>query len=150
MGTLDAEWKINDHVTLENKFRASNSLLNYIGTIPENPSASGATAPYSSTLTFFSGYVQLNAQSRYEPVNVINDQPQITFKFNTGQIQHTAILGGEFSNERISIQGYSGLTSELTTGPCRLRIEWSADRQRLQSAQQYLRVRAPLLWPEIR
>ena len=117
MGTLDAEWKINDHVTLENKFRASHSLLNYIGTIPENPSASGATAPYSSTLTFFSGYVQLNAQSRYEPVNVINDQPQITFKFNTGEIKHTAILGGEFSNERISIQGYSGLTSELTTGP---------------------------------
>ncbi len=117
MGTLDAEWKINDHITLENKFRASKSLLNYIGTIPENPSASGATAPYSSTLTFFSGYVQLNAQSRYEPVSVINDEPQITFRFNTGQIQHTAILGGEFSNERIGIQGYSGLTSELTTGP---------------------------------
>jgi catecholate siderophore receptor len=117
MGTLDAEWKINDHVTLENKFRASKSLLNYIGTIPENPSASGATAPYSSTLTFFSGYVQLNAQSRYEPVNVLNEQPQITFKFDTGEIRHTAILGGEFSSERISIQGYSGLTSELTTGP---------------------------------
>jgi catecholate siderophore receptor len=117
IGTLDAEWKLNDHVTLENKFRASHSLLNYIGTIPENPSASGATAPYSSTLTFFSGYVQLNAQSRYEPVSVINDQPEIVFKFDTGEIHHTAILGGEFSNERISIQGYSGLTSELTTGP---------------------------------
>ena len=38
MGTLDAEWKLNDHVTIENKFRASHSLLNYIGTIPENPS----------------------------------------------------------------------------------------------------------------
>ena len=117
IGTLDAEWKINDHVTLENKFRASHSLLNYIGTIPENPSASGATAPYSSTLTFFSGYVQLNAQSRYEPVSVINDQPELVVKFDTGQIRHKAILGGEFSNERISIQGYSGLTSELTTGP---------------------------------
>ena len=49
IGTVDGEWKINDHVTLENKFRASHSLLNYIGTIPENPSATGATAPYSST-----------------------------------------------------------------------------------------------------
>lgn len=117
IGTLDAEWRLNDHITLENKFRASHSLLNYIGTIPENPSASGATAPYSSTLTFFSGYVQLNAQSRYEPVSVINDQPEVLFKFDTGEIRHTAILGGEFSNERISIQGYSGLTSELTTGP---------------------------------
>ncbi len=117
IGTLDAEWKVNDHVTIENKFRASHSLLNYIGTIPENPTDSGATAPYSSTLTFFSGYVQLNAQSRYEPVSVINDQPEMVFKFDTGEIRHTAILGGEFSNERISIQGYSGLTSELTTGP---------------------------------
>lgn len=117
VGTVDAQWQVNGFVTLENKLRVSHSLLNYIGTIPENPSASGATAPYSSTPTFFSGYVQLNAQSRYEPVNVINDQPQATFKFDTGPVRHTAIVGGEFSNERISIQGYTGLTSELTTGP---------------------------------
>jgi catecholate siderophore receptor len=117
LGTLDAAWKVNDHVTLENKFRASHSLLNYIGTIPENPSATGATAPYSSTLTFYSGYVQLNAQSRYEPVDVINAQPQATFKFDTGEFHHTLIAGGEFSHEKIGIQGYSGLTSELTTGP---------------------------------
>ncbi len=117
IGTLDGEWKINDHVTIDNKLRASRSLLNYIGTIPENPSATGATAPYSSNLNFYSGYVQLNAQSRYEPVNVMNDQPEARIKFNTGEIRHTAVVGGEFSDERISIQGYSGLTSELTTGP---------------------------------
>src|SRR5579883_317980 len=117
IGTIDGEWRVNEHATLDNKLRASHSLLNYIGTIPENPSASGATAPYSSTLTFFSGYVQLNAQSRYEPVDVINDQPEARFKFNTGAFRHTAVVGGEFSNEQISIQGYSGLTSELTTGP---------------------------------
>jgi catecholate siderophore receptor len=116
VGTLDVAWEVNDHVTLENKVRASHSLLNYIGTIPENPSASGATAPFSSTPTFFSGYVQLNAQSRYEPVDVINDQPEATLKFDTGQMHHTAVVGGEFSNERIGIQGYSGLTSELTVG----------------------------------
>jgi catecholate siderophore receptor len=118
LGTLDTAWKANDHVTFENKFRASHSLLNYIGTIPENPSASTpATAPYSSSLTFYSGYVQANAQSRYEPADVINDQPQATLRFDTGDIHHTAIMGGELSYERISIQGYSGLTSELTTGP---------------------------------
>jgi len=116
VGTVDGEWKINDHVTLDNKLRASHSLLNYIGTIPENPSASGATAPYSSNLNFYSGYVQLNAQSRYEPVTVVADQPEARIKFNTGEFRHTAVLGGEFSNERLSIQGYSGLTSELTTG----------------------------------
>jgi len=117
IGTLDAEWELGDHITLENKFRASHSLLNYIGTIPENPSCTGATAPYCSTLTYFSGYVQLNAQSRYEPVDVVNEQPEATFRFDTGEIRHTAVVGGEFSDEKISIQGYSGLTSELTTGP---------------------------------
>jgi len=117
IGTIDGEWRINNHLTLDNKLRASHSLLNYIGTIPENPSANGATAPYSSNLNFYSGYVQLNAQSRYEPVNVINDQPEARFTFNTGEIHHAVVGGGEFSNERISIQGYSGLTSELTTGP---------------------------------
>lgn len=117
VGTLDLEYKINEHITLENKIRASHSLLNYIGTIPENPSATGATAPFSSTRTFFSGYIQQNAQSRYEPVTVINNQPQAVIKFDTGQIRHAAVAGGEFSGERISIQGYSGLTSELTTGP---------------------------------
>jgi catecholate siderophore receptor len=117
VGSLDAEWRINDKITLENKVRLSHSLLNYIGTIPENPSATGVTAPYSSTPTFFSGFVQLNAQSRYEPVDVIADQPQATFRFDTGQIHHTMVAGGEFSNERIDIDTYTGFTSELTTGP---------------------------------
>ena len=117
LGTLDATWKANDWITVENKFRASHSLLNYIGTIPENPSATGATAPFSSSLTHDSGYVQLNAQSRYQPVDVINDQPQATLKFNTGEWRNTMIVGGEFSDEKTSIQGYTGLTSELTTGP---------------------------------
>lgn len=117
MGTGDVSYVVNEHLTLDNKLRASHSLLNYIGTIPENPSANGATKPYSSTATYFSGYVQLNAQSRYQPADVINDQPQAILKFDTGEsIHHTAVIGGEFSREQISIQGYSGLTSELTTG----------------------------------
>ncbi len=119
MATLNAAWNVNDTITLENKARYSHSLLDYVGTIPENPSATGATAPYSSTPTFFSGYTQLNAQSRYEPVTVAADQPQATFKFDTGFLHHTAVAGGEFSDERIKIVGYTGLTSELTTGPVR-------------------------------
>lgn len=117
VGTGDLTYQVNEHLTLENKIRASHSLLNYIGTIAENPSANGVTKPYSSTPTFFSGYVQLNAQSRYEPVDVLTDQPQANIAFNTGQIHHAAVVGGEFSREKISIQGYSGLTSELTIGP---------------------------------
>jgi catecholate siderophore receptor len=118
MGTLDARWQVNDWLTLENKARQSHSLLDYLGTTPENPSATNpATAQYSSTPTFNSGYVQLNAQSRYEPVTVLADQPQATITFDTGSIHHTAILGGEFSSEHLSLDSYSGFTSELTTGP---------------------------------
>jgi catecholate siderophore receptor len=118
LATLDAQWNVNAWLTLENKARLGNSLLNYIGTIPENPSATNAaTAPYASTATFFSGYTQLNAQSRYEPVRVLADQPQATFTFTTGDVKHTAVFGGEFSAEHISIDSYSGFTSELATGP---------------------------------
>lgn len=117
LGTADVEYRVNDRITLSNKFRGSDSLLNYIGTIPENPSCTGATAIYCSTPTHYSGYVQLNAQSRYEPVGVENDQPEATFRFDTGKVHHAAVAGAEFSSERIGIQGYSGLTSELTTGP---------------------------------
>jgi catecholate siderophore receptor len=117
MGTLDASWKLNEQITLENKVRVGHSFLNYIGTIPENPSATGATAPYSSTPTFFSGYTQLNAQSRYEPVNTIAEQPQANLVFDIGPVHNSAVLGGEFSKERITIDTYTGFTSELTTGP---------------------------------
>ena len=117
IGTLDAEWKPVSWLTVENKFRQGYSILNYIGTIPENPSATGATAPFSSSPTRFSGFTQLNAQSRYETAAVLNDQPQVTAKFDTGPIKHVATLGAEFSSEKISIDSYNGLTSELTTGP---------------------------------
>ena len=117
-GGLDVRWVVTDWLTLENSLRQSHSLLNYIGTIPENPSpANAATAPFSSLYTTkFSGYTQLNAQSRYEPVTVLVDQPQATAFFETGPVRHTAVAGGEFSSEHLSFVGYSGLTSELTTG----------------------------------
>jgi catecholate siderophore receptor len=117
LGTFDVEWRATDWLTLENKFRTSYSLINYVGTIPENPSAANAaTRPFSSTLNYYSGYSQLNAQSRYQPVWSLIDQPQATFKFDTGPVRHTAILGAEFSRERTTIDSYAGLTSELTTG----------------------------------
>lgn len=115
-GALNVNWAVNDWLTLENDARQSHSLLNYIGTIPENPGATGATAPYSSSAARFSGYTQLNAQSRYEPVTVLVDQPQATLTFDTGPVRNVLVVGGEFSGEHISIAGYSGLTSELTTG----------------------------------
>jgi catecholate siderophore receptor len=48
---------------------------------------------------------------------VLSTTSQRSYSNSTRAIRHTAILGAEFSDERISIQGYNGLTSELTTGP---------------------------------
>ena len=117
-GGIAVNWAVTDWLTLSNSFRTSHSLLNYIGTIPEDPSPIGATAIYSSRANGprYSGYTQLNAQSRYQPVTVTIDQPQATFYFETGEVRHTTIIGGEFSTENLSFAGYTGLTSELTTG----------------------------------
>ncbi len=104
LGTLDAEYKVNDWLTVSNKTRLERSVLNYIGTIPESPSL--------PTLTFTA-----NPQSRYQTANVIANQTDATFKFDTGPIKHTAVVGTEFSHERVSIDSYTGLTSEtLGTG----------------------------------
>jgi catecholate siderophore receptor len=119
-GTLYVAWKPFDWLTVENNFRTGHSLLNYIGTIPENPGAAGATAPFSNVASLtapkYTGYTQLNAQSRYEPVTTVADQLQASAKFNWGAIDHTVMLGVETSTEHLTYDTYTGLTSELTTG----------------------------------
>lgn len=116
IGTINGEYKVNDWLTLSNKARQGYSILNYIGTIPENPSATGATAPFSSTAANFTGFTQLNAQSRFETSAVLADQTEAIAKFDTGPVKHTVVFGTEFSGERISLNSYTGLTSELATG----------------------------------
>jgi catecholate siderophore receptor len=113
MGTLDGQYVVNDWLTLSNKARQSYSILNYIGTIPENPS--GAFASMASSATSFLGLTELNAQSRFETAAVLADQPELTAKFNTGPIKNTVVFGSEFDRERISINTYTGLNSELAT-----------------------------------
>jgi catecholate siderophore receptor len=121
IGTIDLQYHVNDIVTLENKMRQEYSILNYIGTIPENPAATvllpagasgGCGGTASSTPTCLSGYTQLNAQSRFETVAVLADDPQANFDFYTGPVKNSVVFGGDFDHERISINTYNGLTSE--------------------------------------
>ena len=115
IGTLDFEYKPNDWLTLSNKARQGYSILNYVGTIPENPSR-GAPPFTVSTWDYLSGFTQLNAQSRFETSAILADQPELIAKFDVGPIKNTVVLGAEFSQERISINSYQGLTSEITSG----------------------------------
>lgn len=104
-GTATADYKVNDAITLSSKVRGEHSLLNYIGTLPQNPVTTNIN-PLLWTTT-------ASAQSRYQTVDVWANQNEATFKLDTGGVKHTAVFGVEYTNENISIDRYSGLASEL-------------------------------------
>ena len=51
-------------------------------------------------------------QSRNQWVDILANQEEATFKFDTGSVKHTTAVGLEVSNERIGIDRYAGLSSE--------------------------------------
>jgi catecholate siderophore receptor len=99
IATINTEVKITPDLTFTDKVRGSHSLLNYIGTIPESANAA------ANTLT-------ANTLSRYQPTDVVANQSEFTYKFDTGNWHHTAVAGVEVSRETSSIDTYTGLTSE--------------------------------------
>jgi catecholate siderophore receptor len=107
IGTLNTEVKITPDLVISDKVRASKSVLNYIGTIPESPIY--ANAPGQGTLT-------VNPQSRYQPTDVVDNQLEATYKFDTFGWHHTAVAGVEVARETSSIDSYTGLTSEGAAG----------------------------------
>ena len=105
-GTLTGEFKVTDSITVSSRTRAEHSMLAYIGTLP-NASVAGTANPNPLTWTFTA-----SPQSRNQWVDVLANQEDATFKFDTGAVKHTATVGLEVSNERIGIDRYSGLSSE--------------------------------------
>jgi catecholate siderophore receptor len=103
VATLNTQVQITPDLMLSDKVRASRSLLNYIGTIPESPSLAAGT-------------LTANPQSRYQPTDVVANQSEATYKFDTGNWHHTALAGVEISREISSIDTYAGLTSEGSSG----------------------------------
>jgi catecholate siderophore receptor len=87
--------------------RASQSLLNYIGTLPEAPKNGNPLS--ASTIT-------ANPQSRYQVTNVLANQTEATYKFATDAWRHTAVAGVEVSQETAKIDKYTGLSSEALGG----------------------------------
>ena len=103
IGTINAEVQITPDLTLTNKMRASQSLNDYIGTLPQNPVLANPLS--NSTLT-------ASPQSRNQVTNVLANQTEATYKFSTGEWRHTALAGVEISEESSRIDRYTGLTSE--------------------------------------
>jgi len=104
IGTVSAEVHVNDNVTLNNRFRLERSVLDYVATLPEAPVTTNA----NPLLWTFNA----NPKSRYQVTNVIANQTDATFKYDTGPVKHTSIVGVEVSRERVSIDSYTGLSSE--------------------------------------
>lgn len=105
MATVNAEVHITPDLVITDKVRGSQSLLNYIGTIPESPVVTNSN-PANWT-------VSANPQSRYQPTQVVANQTEATYKFDTGNWHHTLLGGVEVSRETSSIDKYNGLASEL-------------------------------------
>lgn len=109
IGTINAEVQITPDLTLSNKIRESRSTQNYVGTLPESPLLLNPLS--ASTLT-------ANPQSRLQITDVFANQTEATYKFDDGLgFRHTALAGVEIDRETSSIDSYTGLRSELTTGP---------------------------------
>ena len=81
-------------------------MLNYIGTTPEQPIETNPN-PFLWT-------VNANPQSRYQPTQVVANQTEAKYTFDTGDWHHTALGGIEISRELSSIDKYNGLSSEGT------------------------------------
>ena len=116
IGTVDGQIRVNDFITLDNKFRDERSVLNYIGTIPEQ--GTGSNGSCNSMGGNFTNpnpanwLVCLNPQSRYQVTDVIADEALATMKFATGPVQNTLVTGFEISREKVNIDTYTGLASE--------------------------------------
>jgi catecholate siderophore receptor len=103
-GTVIAEAKVNDFITVYNETRDQKSVLDYIGTIPESPVT---TSPNPANWT-----TTLNPQSRYQTTTVLANQTYAVTEFNTGPIKNSLVTGFEASHEQVSIDSYTGLSSE--------------------------------------
>jgi catecholate siderophore receptor len=109
IGTINGEVHITPDLVVTDKVRASRSLLNYVGTIPESPNV---TNPNPALWT-----ISANPQSRYQVTDVLANQTEATYKFGLDGWKHTMLAGVEISRETSYIDKYTGLSSEAIGTP---------------------------------
>jgi catecholate siderophore receptor len=109
IATIRADAILGDGLTLSNATRYGLTGIDYIGSIPQSINVSN---PNPTLWT-----VNTGAQSRNQENQNITNQTDLTYRFDTGPVKHTTIVGMEFANERIWRTNYSGLTSELAGSP---------------------------------
>ena len=115
IGTINTEVHVTPDLIISDKIRASQSVNNYIGTLPESPVVVAGTPP-PPALPTVPGTLTANPQSRYQVTDVLANQTEATYKFDTGGFKHTALAGVELDRETASIDKYNGLSSEGAGG----------------------------------
>lgn len=108
IATVRAEASLGYGLTLSNATRYGLTGIDYIGSIPQ---AGNFTNPNPALWT-----VNTGAQSRNQENQNITNQTDLTYRFDTGPVKHTTVVGMEFANERVWRTNYLGLTSEINGG----------------------------------
>ncbi|MDH7794177.1 catecholate siderophore receptor [Beijerinckia sp. GAS462] len=108
-GSFSAEAKLTDWITLNSRFRAGKSILDYVATPPESVNTSNPNPLLWTT--------QGNPKSRYQRTNFYTNQTDVTFKYDTGGVRNTTIAGVEYSREETMRDSYTGLASEAFPSP---------------------------------
>ncbi len=108
LATQNIEYHLGDAVTLNNKVREERSVLNYIGTIPEQAVApkgcGGVPGAYSNLSGPISTWTTcLNPQSRNQVTDVLADEFTATTKFFSGPVEHTVVTGALISREEVNL-----------------------------------------------
>ena len=104
IGTLKADWEIDDNNTLSTKTRYGRTVLNYLATAPEKVTV---TDPNPANW-----FVASNPQSLFQVVNTVANQTDVTSKFELFGFQNTLVNGIEIDREEVKRNSYTGLTSE--------------------------------------
>ncbi|MGE0420300.1 MAG: TonB-dependent receptor, partial [Acetobacteraceae bacterium] len=104
MGTAGVEWNVKPWLTLNNKFRYSYTVTDYVAAKPGTPNL---TNPDWTQWT-----VASTPASRYQVNQTIADQLDATFTFYAMGWKHSLVTGIEFAREEISQDSYSNLAIE--------------------------------------
>lgn len=110
VATVVIDHKLAPDLLLSSRFRYGVSVIDYIASAPE---AVVRTNPNPDLWT-----VQSRPKSRWQENETIANQTDLTAKFETFGIRHTLVSGFEISNEKVTRDAYTGLTSEaFNPGP---------------------------------
>lgn len=104
VSTAALELKVAPDVTVNSKFRYSNTVTDYVAAKPGTPNL---TNPNPALWT-----VPSTPASRYQTNEVLANQTDLTARFDFMSAKHTLVTGAEISRELISQETYAGLTVE--------------------------------------